>query len=214
MTQRTVLHVGPGKSTLAQLPEGFQDGTWREIRYDIDPDLEPDIVGSITDMSAIESESVDAVFSSHNIEHVFAHEVATVFSEWHRVLKPSGFLSLVCPDLETVAKHIVRTGLTEPIYQSSMGPIRPIDILYGHSTAIAGGAHYMAHRTGFSMELLNEHAKRAGFASIMGRQRTIFVDLWLIATKSQAEEATVREMMEVYGGKREGEQAAEPAPAA
>ena len=48
---------------------------WEEIRFDIDPNASPDIVGAMTDMSGVATASVDAVYSSHNIEHVFAHEV-------------------------------------------------------------------------------------------------------------------------------------------
>ena len=52
--------------------------TWfTEIRFDIDSSVKPDIVGSMTDMSAIISGGFDAIYSSHNIEHLYAHEVDT-----------------------------------------------------------------------------------------------------------------------------------------
>jgi SAM-dependent methyltransferase len=214
MTEKTVLHIGPGKATIDQMSPGFRDGSWREIRYDIDPSGKPDILGSITDMSVIDSESVDAIYSSHNIEHVYAHEVATVFRECKRVLKPNGFLAMTCPDIEMVAKHIVATGLTEPIYQSGMGPIRPIDILYGHTLAIAGGATYMAHRTALSKDLLYQHAQAAGFEAILCRQRPTFVDLWLIATVSPVPESEIRLMMDNYGGRHpKADEAGIPVPA-
>lgn len=201
MTEKTVLHIGPGRATIANMSPGFRDGSWREIRYDIDPNAQPDIVGSITDMSVIESESVDAVYSSHNIEHVYAHEVSTVFNECKRVLKPGGFLAMTCPDLEIVAKHIVATGLVEPIYDSGMGPIRPIDILYGHTIAIAEGATYMAHRTGLTRDLLYQHAQMAGFASILCRQRQSHLDLWLVATVDPIDEEALKLLMENFGGR-------------
>ena len=36
-------------------------------------------------MSQVKSESVDAIYSSHNIEHIFPHEVPIAFREFHRV---------------------------------------------------------------------------------------------------------------------------------
>ena len=48
---------------------------WREIRLDLDPAVQPDIVCSITDMSPVATDSVDAIWSSHNLEHLQRHEV-------------------------------------------------------------------------------------------------------------------------------------------
>jgi predicted SAM-dependent methyltransferase len=42
-------------------------------------------------MKAVASESVDAIFSSHNIEHLYPHEVPVALAEFIRVLKPGLF---------------------------------------------------------------------------------------------------------------------------
>jgi predicted SAM-dependent methyltransferase len=47
----------------------------QELRLDIDASVAPDIVATMTDMSRVADASVDAVFSSHNIEHLDPHEV-------------------------------------------------------------------------------------------------------------------------------------------
>ncbi|WP_116089836.1 class I SAM-dependent methyltransferase [Sphingomonas crusticola] len=180
---RQVLHVGCGTATIANMPAGFQDGSWKEVRFDINPDVAPDIIGTITDMDAVDSDSVDAVYSSHNIEHVFPHEVDGVLAEFRRVIKPDGFVVVTCPDLEEVAKHIAAGRLEDPLYTSPSGPIAPLDILYGHGAAIARGEVYMAHRTGFTVKTLGAHAQAAGFAGFGLRRRPQNFDLWLIATK-------------------------------
>ena len=41
-----------------------------QIRLDINPAAAPDLIGSMTDMAAVANASVQAVFSSHNIEHL------------------------------------------------------------------------------------------------------------------------------------------------
>ncbi|RLA52278.1 MAG: hypothetical protein DRR42_07970 [Gammaproteobacteria bacterium] len=61
---KKVLHVGCGQKSIPQMPVGFQDGAWTEVRFDINESVSPDIIGTITDMVAVEDASVDALFSS------------------------------------------------------------------------------------------------------------------------------------------------------
>ena len=68
----------------------------------------------MTDMSAIKDSFVDAIFSSHNIEHLYAHEVSEATSEFKRVLNEDRVLVLTCPDLQEVAKLVAEDKLTEP----------------------------------------------------------------------------------------------------
>ena len=65
-----LLHVGCGSKRKNQTTRGFNKDNWQELRLDIDPSVNPDIIGTMTDMSALENSSVDAIFSSHNIEHL------------------------------------------------------------------------------------------------------------------------------------------------
>ena len=69
----TLLHVGCGPLHIDATP--FGPLGWRELRLDIDPDCSPDLIGSMTDMAAVAAASVDAIFSSHNLEHLEAHAV-------------------------------------------------------------------------------------------------------------------------------------------
>ena len=47
---RIVLHVGCGPADSQSLHQSFRGPEWREIRVDLDPDVKPDLVASITDM--------------------------------------------------------------------------------------------------------------------------------------------------------------------
>jgi SAM-dependent methyltransferase len=136
---KRVLHVGCGSATLAKLPPGFKDGGWSEVRLDINPAVKPDIIGTITNMADVPSGSMDAVYSSHNIEHVYAHEVIQALQEFRRVLKEDGFAVITCPDLQEVAARMADGRLFDPLYVSPAGPIAPIDIVYGHRASIARG---------------------------------------------------------------------------
>lgn len=162
-----VLHVGCGPARLNSLPAYFQSGNWQEVRLDIDQDVEPDVVGTILDMELIADESVDAVFSSHNIEHVFPHEVPKALFEFNRVLREDGIAVILCPNIQAVAKAVAEGNLMEPLYHSPAGPISAIDIMYGHRAAIAAGRVYMAHKTAFTASTLASHLREAGFAMVV-----------------------------------------------
>jgi SAM-dependent methyltransferase len=170
----TVLHVGCGMNRIKQLPPLFQDGNWDEIRYDIDPNVNPEIVGTLQDMSLLEDACVDAVYSSHNIEHVWAFEVQGVLKEFRRVLKPDGFALILCPDMLSVAQAISEGFLEKAVYESPAGPITALDIVYGYHSDIQAGNYYMAHKTAFTSETLATHLERAGFAAaIIARDKLL-----------------------------------------
>jgi hypothetical protein len=178
---RRVLHVGCGPANPMNLHERFRGGGWTEVRLDIDPDVKPDIVASLTDMSAVASNSVDAVWSSHNLEHLYAHEVPVALAEFHRVLVVGGFAQVTMPDLEQVAQFIVADKLEEVVYVSPAGPITALDCLYGHRGMVATGNHFMAHKTVFTATSLTKHLRNAGFVDV----RTWFnpFGLWAEAFK-------------------------------
>ena len=179
---KRLLHVGCGSQTKSSL-KGFNSDDWKEIRFDIDQKANPDICGSLTDMSLVESSSVNAIASHHNIEHIFAHEVVTALREFNRVLEDDGIVVLSCPDLESVCKAVANNKLMEPLYESSVGPISPMDILYGHRASIASGNVFMAHKCGFTYQSLVGAFNQAGFESICGGSRPHNFDLWLVASK-------------------------------
>ena len=193
-----LLHVGCGPNRKAQTTAGFAGEGWSELRLDIDPAASPDIVGTMTDMSALADESVDAIFSSHNIEHLYPHEVGTALAEFLRVLKPGGFAVITCPDLQAVAELVAQDRLTEPAYESPAGPIAPLDILYGHRPALAAGNLYMAHRCGFTERVLTATLQGCGFASVASFRRPAAFDLWALAARSPTDEAALRVLAQTY----------------
>ena len=128
---KTFLHVGCGPKRKDRTTAGFV--SWNELRFDIDESVQPDLVGTMTDMSSVANDSVDVVFSSHNIEHFYPHEVSVALSEFLRVLKPDGFAVITCLGLQAVCALFAEDKLTEPAYTSPFGPIGPIaplDIQY------------------------------------------------------------------------------------
>ncbi len=187
---RQVLHVGCGPYLEAKLHSIFRE-RFREVRLDIDPECKPDIIASMTDMSVVPSATMDAVWSSHNVEHLYAHEVIPALKEFARVLKPSGFALVTLPDLQAVAQLVADDKLMEPAYQSPIGPIAPLDILYGHRGSVAKGNVFMSHRTGFTARSLGGALKAAGFAFVEVSRGDSF-DLWACAYKRPPAEGAAR----------------------
>ena len=72
---KRVLNAGSGPQAARQIRPLFRNELWQEIRLDIDPQAEPDVVGSITDMGPLLPQTFDAIWSSHSLEHLYAHEV-------------------------------------------------------------------------------------------------------------------------------------------
>lgn len=186
----TFLHVGCGSKRADSTP--FVGLGWQETRLDINPEAEPDLIGSITDMAAVPTASLDALFSSHNIEHLYPHEVPLALAEFRRVLKPSGFALITCPDLRSVCALVAANKLTEPAYVSPAGPITPLDILFGHRASLQGGNLYMAHRCGFTEQVLVASLQAAGFQQTASLTRPAVFDLWALATSEPWPEEALR----------------------
>jgi SAM-dependent methyltransferase len=193
MNQRlTVLNVGCGPQD-RRPPLGFDDPEkWTQIRMDIDPALQPDVIGSFTDMSAVPSGSVDAVTSSHCIEHLYWHEVRPALEESLRVLKPDGYMMTLCPDLQAAAEMIAQDKLFDIVY----GIVTPFDMVYSHRVFVEAGhkaGHtFMEHKSGFTLSVLLRQLSEAGFGTCAGVRRLF--QLWVISTKLPCDEAHIRRL--------------------
>jgi SAM-dependent methyltransferase len=142
-------------------------------------------VASVTDLAVIADGSVDAVWSAHCIEHLYAHEVPQALAEFRRVLNDTGFVCLIVPDLQAIAEWIASDRLHETIYESSAGPITAHDMLWGYGAAIARGETAMAHRCGFTPTAFLQVLQNAEFGEIALRRRSN-LELAAIALKNDS----------------------------
>lgn len=187
---RYVLHVGCGPASARKLHPVFRSESWKEVRLDIDPSVRPDIVSSITDMSSTASDGTfDAVWSSHNIEHLYSHEVPAAFAEFRRVLKSNGFVLICCPDIQAISLAIVEGKIDEIAYNSAAGPITPLDMMFGFGRAVAAGNKFMAHHTAFSQERLARLLLDGGFFEVRTVCRSF--DLWCVGVLEDTNVASV-----------------------
>jgi ubiquinone/menaquinone biosynthesis C-methylase UbiE len=180
--KKRVLHVGCGVHTPDKLHEHFRGPDWEEVRLDINPKVGPDIVASIIDMAPLPENSFEALYSSHNLEHLHPHEAPLALAEFFRVLRPGGFALITLPDLQQAAECIARGREEEAVLMTNRGPITPLDILYGFRPFLAAGNFFMAHNFAFTAATLQKHLQEAGFSEVSVERDGEF-NLWATASK-------------------------------
>jgi SAM-dependent methyltransferase len=184
MEKLKLLHVGCGPKTKKQTTNFFNNDNWEETRIDVDTSCKPDVVGSMTDMNMFANSTFDAIYSSHNFEHLFAHEAEIAAKEFFRVLKPTGYLLLLCPDILAACKAVYEKGPDSVLYSTANGtPISPIDVVYGWGRAIKNGNEFMAHKYGYSEKTLISVFKKAGFSNMASTSRKGYFDIVLLACR-------------------------------
>jgi predicted SAM-dependent methyltransferase len=193
--RKLVLHIGCGQPNPKKLHESFRNDDWYEVRLDIDASVKPDIVADMLDMGVIPDGAVDAVWSSHNIEHLYPHDVPAAMKEIYRIIRHGGHFLVTLPDIQTVASYVAQGLLEDPIYDSPAGPISPIDIMYGLRASMARGNLFMAHRTGYTAKTLGEYLQKAGFSNI--RISRDWVDLWGVGHKLDSRHPDFREEVQI-----------------
>lgn len=130
----------------------------QEVRLDIDPGSNPDIVGDMADLPDGIG-PFDAVYSSHSLEHLPPYKVAPCLEGFKRVLKPGGAVIVFVPDLEGLMPT------DDILYEVEGGPVRARDLFYGWGICLKERP-YMAHQNGFIQATLRAALEAAGFAQV------------------------------------------------
>jgi SAM-dependent methyltransferase len=185
-------NLGCGPRSGARAPEFFAG--WRELRVDVEAAVDPDIVADISDLGAIASQSLDGVWCSHCLEHLYEHQVDRALSEMARILRPDGHACILVPDLQTVAGYIAADKMHETLYGSPAGPITPHDVVFGFGRDVAEGLTFMAHRCGFTPSAMIRHLQSAAFGEFVLVRRANF-ELAVIARKSPWPTAAERDAL-------------------
>jgi len=66
-----------------------------------------DFIGTITDLSQFDEESVEEVYASHVFEHVLQRDVINTLKGIQRILKPKGKLYISVPDLDILCRIFI-----------------------------------------------------------------------------------------------------------
>ena len=135
MRVKKVLNVGGNNKSIALPPHyaGFE-----HLLLDIDETGSPDIVCDARELTTLEGGQFDAVYCAHNLEHYYRHDVPRVLAGFLHVLKDGGFAHIRVPDINELMKVTIERGLDieDVLYESDVGPIMVLDVLYGHGEQI------------------------------------------------------------------------------
>jgi SAM-dependent methyltransferase len=134
------LHLGCGRKYIP----GY-------VHIDIVPYDHIDHVSSIDNLSFIESNSVEVIYTCHVLEHFKRKQTKTVLDEWFRVLKPNGTLRLAVPDFESICK----------VYQEKKDLNLVIGPLFGNQNYL-----YNIHYNIFDFSSLSKLLSDVGFSDI------------------------------------------------
>ena len=137
------LHIG-GRETH---PE------WKIL--DVEQRPEVDYIGNASDLSQFEDESIEAIYTSHVLEHFYYalnYELAFTLVEWHRVLKQGGQLMISVPDLRTLCWLYSRPDID---HQNRFHIMR---MIFGGQTN-----EYDVHKVGFDFDTLCSYLSDTGF---------------------------------------------------
>lgn len=177
----SVLNVG-GNSKAIELPGCFKG--WRHDLLDIDPTGDPDVLCDARNLWTLPVRTYDAVYCSHNLEHLYHHDVIKVLKGFRMVLKKSGFVYIRVPDMHSVLQTMIekQMDIDDVLYQSPAGPIRISDVIYGYQPQIEqSGNDYFAHKTGFTEKSLSKIVSDNGFPYIFTDVRATSYEVMAVA---------------------------------
>jgi hypothetical protein len=188
----SVLNVGGGSKQIP-IPDHYRG--WNHLLLDIDPKGGPDVVCDARELAGLAAGRFDAVYCSHNLEHYYKHDGARVLRGFLHVLKPHGFAEIRVPDLRSVMKRVVATGMDieDVLYVSASGPITVRDVIYGWGRQIeASGDDFYAHKTGFTPASLRGVLERAGFVEVFIEEAEAAFEVRAVAFKTRPTESQRR----------------------
>lgn len=136
------LHLGCGNIYI----DGFKHVDLQDYKH-------IDFKVSVDNLSFLEDNKVDLIYSAHVLEHFGRNEYVGVLKEWFRVLKPNGVLRLSVPSFEAVVEYYTKQE-------------KNLDLLLG---LLIGGqkvGEYDYHKMIFDEKLLSDVLKNVGFKKV------------------------------------------------
>lgn len=148
LEKKKLLNVGCGDRHIRKLKPYFEN--WEEIRLDL-YDESADIKCDIVTLKDVQDSTVDCVWASHVIEHLYWHELSETFNNFMRVLKPNGFAVITVPDLGSISE-LIKDNLTDPMIHG----LAPIDFIFGSRELHERDGIGQLHKTGFTSKSMEQ----------------------------------------------------------
>lgn len=143
------LHLGCGPKFL----DGF-------VNVDANPLHKLDLWLDVRRGLPFRNSSVESIYSTHMIEHLFPDELERLFLECFRVLKPGGGIRLIVPNLHS-AIIAYQENRAEWFYDSFPRHFDSIGGRFSNFVFCDG-----QHRTAFDFSYLDEVLRKSGFCEV------------------------------------------------
>ena len=104
------------------------------------------------------SNSIDAIYSSHMLEHLDRADASKCLKEIYRVLKPNGIIRLALPNIRQYVEDYIKDKNADKLIESSfMGTVKPKKMHEKIINFISGPRHHlwMYDEKSLSMLLIN-----------------------------------------------------------
>lgn len=164
--KKAVLQIGIHNAAPETLHKNFRNDGWHVVSVDTHEDQKPNYVGSITQLSMIGDQSVDAVWCPHVMQKLFAFQIPMALKEACRVLKYNGVFYMTVPDAQIASAYFAHNRATETLYHSPAGPVTPMDLLFGFQPVIQRGNTSLTHHCAFTSESLATLMRESGFSNV------------------------------------------------
>jgi len=125
----------------------------------------------------IKNNSVDAIYCSHTLEHIFPDRLFFVLKEWNRVLKPNQFVRIVVPDMRKGVKAYLdgdvdflrRKGSPEKEEFLPSLPLCYLNVWFMSYKIKDGKRTKGGHVVAFDFDVLEHYLQGSGFKNIVER---------------------------------------------
>ena len=114
-----------------------------------------DFIGSITDLSQFEDESINEIYASHVVEHVDQKNIKKTLKGIYRVLKNGGKFYVSVPNMDYLCRILIDEKAPSKVR------IHVMRIIFGGQVD-----DYDFHYFGYTLQLLSGFLKESGFKKI------------------------------------------------
>ena len=132
----------------------------RVIGLDNRPETKCDIVCDVTNLP-FKRESVDAIYSSHCLEHFKALDIQSILYKWTKVVRKNGDIYIKVPDIKFACRNILNDIYT----------LDEFSILYGKQDYPSN-----FHNTGFTVKLLESWIKEFAVGKCYSNGREVIFE--------------------------------------
>jgi hypothetical protein len=164
--KKIVASFGWSSAYVGRLHGYFNAANWQEVRIDVDPATQADLLQHPHNLPMIADSSVDGVFIGHVLHRYSFHEAKLILQEAVRIMKDGGVLIASVPDLQLAATHVAHDELEAAIYTAPVGGINAIDMIFGFQKNVSAGDVARQHRSGYSLSSFGNFLRDGGLCNL------------------------------------------------